>query len=270
MKKIIYTSFIILLSFFISSWCFCFDYKVYAKSENPKLCIIIDDFGSYDQSGVETMLSIDAPITCAVMPNVDNTKLNSEQIINANKEVIIHMPMQACVNIPQSWYGPTYIGSSDTKNDVYKKLDDAYKNIPMAKGFNMHIGSGVCQNKNVMGYVYDYAKEKNQFFIDSRTHINTTCDKVAKEKNIIYLGRDEFLEPDHNRSYDSVKKHLLIGANLAKEKGYAIVIGHVGAHGGENTAKAIKDTISDIKDMKVDIVFASELYEFLTKNKSTT
>ena len=24
------------------------------------------------------------------------------------------------------------------------------------------------------------------------------------------------------------------------------------------------------KDMKVDIVFASELYEFLTKNKSTT
>ena len=264
MKKFLFVSLIILLSFFSIFPCSS-NNEVFAQSEKPKLCIIIDDFGSYDQSGVETMLSIDAPITCAVIPHVDNTTANCEQIIKANKEVIIHMPMQACINLPLHWYGKTYIASNDTKSDVYQKLDDAFNNIPMAKGFNMHIGSGVCQNKNVMSYVYEYAREKNNFFIDSRTHINTICDQVAQEQNIIYLGRDEFLEPNNNRSYDGVKHHLLVGAKLAKEKGYAIVIGHVGAHGGENTAKAINDTIDEIKDMGIDIVFASELYKILAK-----
>lgn len=266
MKKIFYII-TILLSFLL---CFQVVHPLttsFAQTK-PKLCIIIDDFGSYDQSGVETMLSIDAPITCAVMPNVDNSTLNTQQILDSNKEVIVHMPMEACVNFPLSWYGKTYISSSDTKESVYKKLDDAFQNIPEAKGFNIHIGSGVCQSKNVMSYVYDYIKEHNLFFIDSRTHINTACEEVAKEKNVVYLGRDEFLEPDHDRSYNGVKKHLLIGANLAKEKGYAIVIGHVGSHGGENTANAIKDSINNIKEMGVEIVFASELNSFLSKEKS--
>lgn len=227
------------------------------------LAIIIDDFGSYDQSGVETMLSIDAPITCAIMPNVDNTQINVEQVKASGKEIIVHMPMEACVNLPQSWYGPAYIASSDSKEVVFNKLDQAFKNVDGAAGFNIHIGSGVCQNTKTMSYVYDYAKEKDVFFIDSRTHLNTLCEQVAGQKNILYLGRDEFLEPAGNRSYEGVKSHLLTGANLAKDRGYAIVIGHVGVHGGENTAKAIKDSIEDIKAMGVEIVPMSTLYKNL-------
>ena len=55
----------------------------------------------------------------------------------------------------------------------------------------------------------------------------------------------------------------MIGSNLAKERGYAIVIGHVGIHGGENTAQAIKDTIVDIQNMGVEIVPLSKLYNNL-------
>ena len=269
MKRFFYLSLTIL---------FCFSFvvsipKTYstvsANNEKPKLCIIIDDFGSFDQSGVETMLSIDAPITCAVMPNVDNTTLNIKQIQNANKEVILHMPMEADVSLPKHWYGIDYISTCESKDNIYKKLNNAFSSVNNAKGFNIHIGSGVCQNKDIINHIYNYATEHNLFFIDSRTHINTICDKVANEKNIVYLGRDEFLEPDGDRSYDGVKRHLLIGANLAKEKGYAIVIGHVGVHGGENTANAIKDTVSHIKNLGIDIVFASELNDFL-QNKSTT
>ena len=239
--------------------------KEIAKAENsaPMLAIVIDDFGGYDQSGVETMLGVEAPLTCAVMPNLENSLSNSEAIEKSGKEVILHMPMQAHVRLPESWYGPSYICSGDSKEKVFEKITTALESVPNAKGFNIHIGSGVCQNQETMGYVYDFAMEKNLPFLDSRTHMNTIAQTVANQKNTIYLGRDEFLEPSGNKSYESVKRHIMVGANLAKERGYAIIIGHVGSHGGENTARAISDSIQTIKDMGVEIVPLSKLYENL-------
>ena len=233
------------------------------KNKTPMRAIVIDDFGSFDRSGVKTMLSIEAPITCAIMPNLEFSTEDMENAIKSKKEVILHMPMQSHVNLPANWYGPVYIYNNDTPLIATEKLEKCLKSIPEAKGFNIHIGSGVSQNETLMKAIIDYAKENNLYFLDSRTHMGTICEKVAKEENVVYLGRDEFLEPDHNKSYDGVKNHLLIGRDKALEKGYAIVIGHVGSHGGENTAKAIKDTIKEIEDSGVKIVSLSEIYNFL-------
>ena len=231
------------------------------------LAIVIDDFGGYEEAGIETMLSIDAPLTCAVMPNNENSLKHAKMAHDNNKEVILHMPMQANVTIPLNWYGPNYIANNESKENVYKKLNKAFESVKHAKGFNIHIGSGVCQHGNVVNHIYDYAKENNLFFLDSRTHEKTVCEKVAKEKNIVYLGRDEFLEPKGANSYNTVKEHLLIACETAKQKGFAIAIGHVGSHGGENTAKAIKDSLQYIKESGIKIVPLSTIYEML-KNKN--
>ena len=232
------------------------------------LAIVIDDFGGYEEAGVNAMLSIDAPLTCAVMPNNENSLKHSEMANNNNKEIIVHMPMEASVKLPEMWYGPNCIRNFDNKETVYKKLDDAFNSIKYANGFNIHIGSGVCQHKDVVSHIYDYSKEKNKYFLDSRTHENTVCEKIANDKNIIYLGRDEFLEPKGSNSYNTVKEHLLIACNTAKEKGYAIAIGHVGNHGGENTAKAIQDNLKEITDKGIEIVPLSKIYEKLQTKKS--
>ena len=238
--------------------------------ETPLLAIVIDDFGGYDRSGVKSMLSVDAPLTCAIMPNLDYSTEDMENAVKANKEVILHMPMQSHVNLPESWYGPVYIYNNDTPKEAIAKLENCLKSIPYAKGFNIHIGSGVSQNSILMKAIIDYAKANNLFFLDSRTHMGTICENVAAKEGFIYLGRDEFLEPDHNKSYDNVKKHLLIGRDLALEKGYAIVIGHVGAHGGENTVRAIKDSLKEIKDSGVEIVPLSKIYEKIEKLMAST
>lgn len=265
-KILLFLSFILSLLLPFNSFCVASNLKSSAKAiDKPIMVIVIDDFGSYDQSGVETMLSIDAPLTCAVMPFLENTQINTQMAIKSGKEVIVHMPMQACVNLPLSWYGKLYIGNHDNKEQIYSKLQSAFENIPEAKGFNIHIGSGVCQYVNTVEEIYNYSIEHDLFFLDSRTHLNTICDKVAKNKNVVYLGRDEFLEPNGNKSYNGVKNHLIIGANIAKEKGYSIVIGHVGSHGGEQTAQAIKDSINTIKSMGVEIVPLSYLYKQFQK-----
>lgn len=261
MKK--FTFFINFLLVFAFFGLPCMGYAAAESEKTAKMVIVIDDFGSYDQSGVETMLSIDAPLTCAVMPMVDNSTINARQIRQANKEVILHMPMEAYVHLPDSWYGPMMIGNYDSREQVFKKLTTALYSIEGASGFNIHIGSGVCLKEDVVSAIYDWSIENKLPFLDSRTHINTVCEKVAKEKNIAYLGRDEFLEPEGDRSYAGVTRHLMKGAELAKQKGYSIVIGHVGSHGGENTARAIKDALPKIKDMGIEIVTLSHLNSWL-------
>jgi len=241
--------------------------KEESLQSKPMLAIVIDDFGSYDRSGVKSMLMVEAPLTCAIMPNLEFSLEDMDNAIKSGKEVILHMPMESHVTLPADWYGPIYIKNSDSPLEATQKLESCLKAVPKAKGFNIHIGSGVSQNKTLMKAILGYAKEHDLFFLDSRTHENTKCEQASTEENIMYLGRDEFLEPNHNKSYAGVKEHLQNGINLAKEKGYAIVIGHVGAHGGENTAKAIKDMVQVANDQGVELVTLGKLNDTL-KNKN--
>lgn len=232
-------------------------------ANQPIMSIVIDDFGSYDQSGVETLLKCKVPLTCAIMPNVDNSESNFKTISELGHEVILHMPMQSHVNLPEDWYGPVYIANYDTPEAAKTKLEKCMKQFQNIKGFNVHIGSGVTRNKKLMTAIYEFAKEHNLYFLDSRTIETHATEEACKDTNSIYLGRDVFLEADKNRSYSGVKFRLNEAAQIAKEKGYAIAIGHVGAEGGENTAKAILDTLPEIEKMGVKIVPLSEIYEKL-------
>lgn len=228
----------------------------------PRMAIVIDDFGSYDESGVETMLSINKPLTCAVIPLVDNTKKHLELISKTNHEIILHLPMQSHVTLPESWYGSTYIKIGESQKTIENKINQCLKDFPQIKGFNMHIGSGVSQSKETMKNIYNFANHNNLYFLDSRTIETTASKKASEETDSIYLGRDEFLEADKNKSYSNVKFRLLEGAKKAIKQGSSIVIGHVGAEGGEQTAKAIIDTLPEIEKMGVEIVSLSEIYEF--------
>ena len=237
-----------------------------SKNQKPKMAIVIDDFGSYDQSGVETILKCGEKLTCAVIPNVDNTIKNIDDALIFNHEVILHMPMQAHVRLPESWYGPIYISSGDDKTTIYQKIDKCLSQFPEIKGFNIHIGSGISRNKTLMKYIYEYANEHKLYFLDSRTIITNGTTDACKETNSIYLGRDVFLEADKNKSYSGVCKRLFECANLALENGYSVAIGHVGAEGGENTARAVCDCIKKIKEMGVEIVPLYEIYSDISSS----
>ena len=235
----------------------------FAKASAPKLAIVIDDFGSFDESGIDTILKSTVPLTCAVLPHTDNTQKHLELLKNTHHEIILHMPMQSHVSLPEGWYGPVYIKNTDTPETAINKIQSALSTFPEIKGFNIHIGSGVSQNKTLMTAIYNFAKLHNLYFLDSRTIETKTTADASKDTNSIYLGRDVFLEADKNRSYAGVIFRLQQSIESAKEKGYAIAIGHVGAEGGENTAKAILDMIPKIKNQGVEVVPLSQIYEEL-------
>lgn len=241
--------------------------KENARPKASLLAIVIDDFGSYERGGVDELLSSNVDITCAIMPFVDYSQEDYSRAIGSGKEVILHMPMQAHVNLPESWYGPIYIGNYESAQSAINKLEKCLKEFPNCKGFNIHIGSGASRNKELMGAMYDYANKHNMFFLDSRTILDDKCEEACQSTNSIYLGRDVFLEPEKNRSYAGVTSRLKEAAAIAKEKGFAIVIGHVGAEGGLNTARAIIDFSKTLEDENIKIVPLSTIYNHIKDNQ---
>lgn len=237
--------------------------KTASLFNEPMMAIIIDDFGGFDRSGVEEMVNISAPLTCAVIPFADNTASDAQLAESKGHEVILHMPMESHVKLPDEWYGATYIRNYDAPEIVIKKLDDCLAQVPMAKGVNIHIGSGVCRNKELMTTIISHLKSQNKYFCDSRTHIETVGEQASVACGQPYLGRDVFLEPHGMGGYANACKFLLDGAKIAKEKGFSIAIGHVGREGGVTTAKAIADCLDEISKMGVKIVPLSTINEVL-------
>jgi len=258
---------------FLSLFCYLPHDAVFVKTSfatelqtKNKIAIVVDDFGSYERGGVDELLNSNIPITCAIMPFVDHSKEDYEHAISKNKEVILHMPMQAHVGLPESWYGPVYIKNYDQPEIAVQKLEKCLAEMPKAKGFNIHIGSGASRNEELMEAMYKYASEHNMLFLDSRTNSGDKCEQASEQTGSIYLGRDVFLEPHKNRSYSGVKNRLQEASKIAEEKGYAIVIGHVGAEGGINTARAIIDFAQKL-DKQTEIVPLSEIYNMIKEQK---
>lgn len=239
-------------------------------TKNPKepqvslMAIVIDDFGGYSRAGVDELLQSSVPITCAILPMTDNSLADFQAATESGKEVILHMPMQAHVNLPENWYGSIYIKNDDSTDVAIEKLEKALACFPNVKGFNIHIGSGASQNVELMKAMYDYANEHNLYFLDSRTILADKCEEACTMANSIYLGRDVFLEPEHNKSYSGVMERLNEAMQISKEKGYAIVIGHVGPEGGYNTARAIIDFAA--QQNGIEIVPLSTIFD-IVKNE---
>lgn len=256
MKKKFLT-FILILSLFIAPLN-CQKREDAIAKENPKLAIVIDDFGE-DRVGVEEMLSLPCKLTIAVMPGLEYSKEDSEHAHELGHEVILHMPMENQSYTPASFYGPVMIKNSFSQQEATETLNEALSGIEHAKGINIHMGTGVSKNRELISAIMKEAKKKDLYFLDSKTVEGSVCDEVSKDVGVNYYSRDVFLEPPGRPSYETAVKELFRAVELAKEKGKAIAIGHIGPVGGTQTAEAIRDNLAKIKDLGVDIVPLSQL-----------
>ena len=259
MKKIIY---IISAIFFAIMTFLSFQINqssVFADMRLSYMAIVIDDFGGYNRNGVSEMLSLKCPLTCAVMPSCEYTFDDAENANKLGHEVILHMPMEAHTKLPDEWYGNIYIKNNDTPENAREKIEKCLSLVPYAKGVNIHIGSGVSQNQQIMSEVMRCVKDKKMYFCDSKTTNNSVCEECAKQCKVDFVSRNEFLEMTHCSDYNHACKMLIKAAKTAKQKGFSVVIGHVGAEGGIKTYEAIRDCLLEIENLGVKIVPLSKI-----------
>jgi hypothetical protein len=261
MKKlffVVFTFFVLSTIIHYSVFTVRYSMTCQANASEPMLALVIDDFGGINRLGVEEMFGIKAPITCAVMPNLEFSTADANKAHALGHEVILHMPMESKSFIPRDWYGPVMINNSNTPEEAKQIFLDCLSKVPHAVGANNHIGSGISTNKELMNAIMQAAQEKGIYILDSRTNQKSICHEIAKTLSGEFLERDVFLE-NTSPSYNIAMERLNACIKIAKDKGYCIAIGHVGPIGSNQTAKAIADSLPLIEKEGVKIVPLSEI-----------
>ncbi|MCG8549700.1 MAG: divergent polysaccharide deacetylase family protein, partial [Desulfobacterales bacterium] len=124
--------------------------------------------------------------------------------------------------------------------------------VPGTVGVNNHMGSRLTADSDKMNQIFTVLKQKNLFFIDSRTSVESKGEESARMFQLKFSHRDVFLDNFQNVEYISGQIQKLI--KQANDHGSAIGIGH--PH--QATLDALKRELPKLKG-KVRLVPASQL-----------
>ena len=201
-----------------------------AKPEKPRkrapyagnLIFVFDDAG-HNLDQLEYFLRLPFPCTIAVLPGLRYSSESARRIRKAGKQVILHQPMQSVdlhINPGPGAVTPG-LSAEQIKNIVRKNLEEIWPVV----GMNNHEGSLMTADEAAMSAVLDVVAEKHIFFLDSRTTARSVVAKVAKEKNMAVWERAIFIDNDKSRA--AMETQIKKGLSIARQKGSAIMIGHV-------------------------------------------
>lgn len=216
-----------------------------------KLIFVFDDAG-HNLEQLQYFLDLPFPCTIAVLPKLPNSIETARRIRAAGKELILHQPMQA-VN-PNIDPGKGAVKPGMNREEIKKIVASNVEEIGPIAGMNNHEGSLITSDEEAMEAVLELCKEKNIYFLDSRTSSKSVVPQVAKKLNMSIWERAVFLDNKRDKAY--MKKQIIDGLEIASQRGEAIMIGHV----------FTVDLAILLKEMHSDLT--QEGYTFSTISKS--
>ena len=213
------------------------------------ISIIIDDLGHNYRRGLRA-LDLPAPITYSILPYSTHAKRLATVVHESGKEVMLHLPMQ---NIWDLDIGPGGLTSTQDKGEFEQAIAVAISQVPFAMGINNHMGSELTQLKMPMEWLMDEIRNRNLFFVDSRTTPNSVATKVARQKQLMTASRDIFLDNDPSPLAINNQFRKLI--KIARQRGTAIAI----CHPYKETLAFLEMAIPLLASEGIEIVPASNL-----------
>ena len=215
----------------------------------PQIAIIVDD-GGYGGPATEAMLAIDAPLTLSIFPSTPFSRQTAEAAQELGFEIMIHVPMESYNSRGDL---PDSLRVSMGAEKIQKIATEWFDSMPMIKGANNHTGSKFTANKEAMEAFLQVVKDRDLYFVDSRTHLNTVAHDVAVSQGIPARPRDLFIDNEANG--ESIREHMNQLVAIAVREGSAIGI----CHFREKTAVILKDILPELEKKGVELVFASAL-----------
>jgi len=109
-----------------------------------------------------------------------------------------------------------------------------------------------------MSVVLEVLKDKNLYFVDSRTSLQSAAGDLARTMGVPSASSSLFIDPGDDPSALSpadIKANILTLVELAKRNGSAIGIGHP----RPATLAVLKECLPLFRDSRVSLVFASQL-----------
>ncbi len=221
-----------------------------AVNKTPVVAIIIDDIG-FDKKMARDLSNLNPNITFSVLPDAPFGKQIAGRLHKKGIHIMLHLPMEP-VEYPRINPGPGAILADMPPDQVLRVLRRDIKRIPYIQGVNNHMGSRITTMSDKMRQIFTILKEKNLFFVDSRTTRDSVCRPCARLLQIPFAQRDVFLDNVQSTAY--IKKQLKELIRIAEKHGTAIAIGHP----YKATLKALKEELPII-EKKVRLVPVASL-----------
>lgn len=218
-----------------------------AETRASRLIIIVDDMGNNLKQGIAA-INLPGPVAYSVLPHTPHSVALAEMAHRQGKEVMLHAPM---ANTAHLKLGPGGLTDDMSRQQLESMLRDSLAAVPYVAGVNNHMGSLLTQRRQKMDWVMNILAEQGLFFLDSKTTTKTMAWKSAYSQGIPWLIRDVFL--DHEQTTAFVDKQFRYGVRLAREQGFAVLIGHP----YPVTIEYLKKTLPGIGEQGIQLVAPS-------------
>lgn len=218
------------------------------KGEKPKLVIIIDDVSTRSQ--LNEIQSTGLKLTPSIFPPSQRS-MTSHTLAMGLEHYMIHLPMES-VNMQFNTQTKTLM-TSFSKKQIEARVKEIRRLFPRARYVNNHTGSIYTDHYDAMRVLYSALRSEGFVFVDSRTIASTKVPMITDEFGDVYIARDVFI--DNKQSIIYIHQQLQKAVNKAKERGYAIAIGH--PH--EITMRALSSAQKIFSD--VELIYIDELFE---------
>lgn len=220
--------------------------KPVIKTKKPKLAIVIDDVVYPAQ--VQALKSVGYPVNMSFLPPTPDHP-QSASIAQGLNHYMIHLPLEAMTFSKEEEH-TLHVG--DSLNKIENRIIELKKLYPNAKYTNNHTGSKFTSDDESMDKLMSVLKKHNLIFLDSKTTANTVAYKYAKKHKVPFLSRDVFL--DNVQEFKAIQKQLRQAVTFAKQRGYAIAIGHPYS----STIDVLKSSAELLKG-EVEVVYINEI-----------
>jgi len=216
----------------------------------PKVAIIIDDIG-YDRKIADKFLQLDADLTFSLLPYTPSQKSFARKVSKKGLDIMLHLPMEPH-EYPQVDPGPGALLTSMSPDELISQLKKNLDAVPGIKGVNNHMGSKMTTVSSQIYQIFTVLKQRELFFIDSRTTLNSLCKPSARLFQIPFAQRDVFI--DHIVEPDFIRRQINQLIQIAHNRGEAVGI----AHPHIETYTVLRAMLPDLQK-KVRIVPASQI-----------
>jgi len=220
----------------------------------PQVAIIIDDLGD-NRKIAEKFLQLDAVLTFSILPYSPFAKRIAEAAHKKGLDIMLHLPMEPD-EYPAINPGPGALLMSMSPDELISQLNSNLDAVPAIKGVSNHMGSKMTAESDQMHQIFSVLKQRELFFIDSRSTAQSLGKPAARLFKIPFAQRDVFI--DHKTKPDFIRKQLKTLVRIAREKGEAVGI----AHPSKTTLKILRQELPKLQK-QVELVPVSQVVHII-------
>jgi hypothetical protein len=207
----------------------------------------------YSLDAIYDILSLQEPITVAIIPFSPLSEQTAQIAHKSGLEILLHLPMESINDIEANNSIQGMITTDMSRQEIITTVERNLDQVPNIIGVNNHMGSKVTPSESLMDIILQQLKQRDLFFVDSRTTGKSVAYDVALRLDIPTAQRHIFLDGELDEGY--IKEKLIELFSLAQRRGEAVGI----CHPLPETLKVLKTYFRLAEEYGVKPVFISEL-----------